>query len=322
MPQTDPVKTVRPHGIGDTGITTRRLAVYVGISVMAHALFLLACLWLVQFRMPYPVQEVVHVDLVSFFPGEPGGATTLESAGSPVTPSPDLKTPDAETAVSVSAVPAEPSAPEEPDPVRVLKPDVSLRSKPENLEELLAKKAEPASEPKPKPEAKPETKPKPAQPAPEKKPGPVPEKKKPDSEHQLAEAMKRLAKEVEEQNRASAASGTGTGPVTGSGDGAGTGRKGGTPLDFYKVVLQSSIQQNWVFNEMLAGLDQNLEVRILIKILKNGEIRDIIYETRSGNPYLDQSAKRAIQRANPLPSLPPGMTSYDVVVIFTPKGLR
>jgi TonB family protein len=87
-------------------------------------------------------------------------------------------------------------------------------------------------------------------------------------------------------------------------------------------VLQSSIQQNWVFNETLAGLDQNLEVRILIKILKNGEIRDIIYETRSGNPYLDQSAKRAIQRANPLPSLPPGMTSYDVVVIFTPKGLR
>jgi TonB family protein len=88
------------------------------------------------------------------------------------------------------------------------------------------------------------------------------------------------------------------------------------------MVLQSAIQQNWVFNEMLAGLDQNLEVRILIKILKNGEIRDISYETRSGNPYLDQSAKRAIQRANPLPALPKGMTSYDVVVIFTPKGLR
>jgi len=88
------------------------------------------------------------------------------------------------------------------------------------------------------------------------------------------------------------------------------------------MVLQSAIQQNWVFNEMLAGLDQNLEVRILIKILKNGEIRDISYETRSGNPYLDQSAKRAIQRANPLPALPKGMASYDVVVIFTPKGLR
>jgi TonB family protein len=65
-----------------------------------------------------------------------------------------------------------------------------------------------------------------------------------------------------------------------------------------------------------------MEVRILIKILKNGEIRDIIYETRSGNPYLDQSAKRAIQRANPLPALPSGMASYDVVVIFTPKGLK
>jgi len=132
--------------------------------------------------------------------------------------------------------------------------------------------------------------------------------------------MERLAKTVKKQDKS--VSGTGTGPVSGSGTGGGTGRKGGTPLDFYKMVLQSTIQQNWVFNEMLAGLDQNMEVRILIKILKNGEIRDIIYETRSGNPYLDQSAKRAIQRANPLPALPPGMASYDVVVIFTPKGLK
>ncbi|MCF8113985.1 MAG: TonB C-terminal domain-containing protein, partial [Desulfotignum sp.] len=100
------------------------------------------------------------------------------------------------------------------------------------------------------------------------------------------------------------------------------GKKGVTPIDLYKMVLQSAIQQNWVYNEMLAGMDQNLEVRVLIKILKTGEIRDIVYDTRSGNRYLDQSAKRAIQRANPLPPLPRGMASYDVVVIFNPKGLR
>ena len=88
------------------------------------------------------------------------------------------------------------------------------------------------------------------------------------------------------------------------------------------MVLGSQIEQNWVFNDTLARIDQNLEVRILIKILKSGEIRDIIYETRSGNQYLDESAKKAIKKTNPLPPLPPGMYSYDVVVIFTPKGLK
>jgi TonB family protein len=216
--------------------------------------------------------------------------------------------------------------PKEPEPVQVLKPDVSLKSKPKNLEELMAQtpepkpapeaKPKPKPDPKPKPEAKPESRPRP------KSAEPPPEKKEPDSQQQLAQAMERLAREVEAQDKVGSSSNTGTGPVAGSGSGAGDGRRGGTPLDLYKMILQSVIQQNWVFNEMLAGLDQNLEVRILIKILKNGEIRDIIYETRSGNPYLDQSARRAIQRANPLPALPKGMASYDVVVIFTPKGLR
>ncbi len=317
MAQTDRIRDIRPRGIGDTEITTRRLAVYVGISVIAHALFLWAGIWLVQFRVPHFALEAVHVDLVSFLPGEPGGPSIPESGNSPVAPPSSRSESPPEAAVPA---PAAPAAPEQPDPVRVLKPDISLKSKPGNLEELMAKKPEPSPEPKPEPKSKPDPKPKPADPAPEKKPETAPEKKPSDTRQQLAQAMERLAKTVEEQDRSSSASGTG--PVSGSGAGAGAGRKGGTPLDFYKMVLQSAIQQNWVFNEMLAGLDQNLEVRILIKILKNGEIRDIIYETRSGNPYLDQSAKRAIQRANPLPSLPPGMTSYDVVVIFTPKGLR
>lgn len=307
--------------LGRNGIGNRRLAVYVGISVCAHALFFLVSIWLVQFKVPYMTQEVVQVDLVSFAPGEPGGPFVPQPEKAPVSAPSSPPEPPVETAAVSSAVePAETPVPAEPEPVQVLKPDVSLKAKPKNLEELMAQTPEPKPEPKPQPT--PEPKPKPAVPPPEKKPEAVPEKKEPDSRQQLARAMERLARTVEEQDQSTSASGTGTGPVTGSGTGAGSGRKGGTPLDFYKMVLQSAIQQNWVFNEMLAGLDQNLEVRILIKILKNGEIRDISYETRSGNPYLDQSAKRAIQRANPLPALPKGMASYDVVVIFTPKGLR
>ncbi|MCF8076406.1 MAG: TonB family protein [Desulfotignum sp.] len=310
-----PIRDIRPRGFDTDEIRSRRLAVYLGISICVHVLFFLVSIWLVDFRMPYKTPEVVQVDLVSFAPGEPGGPAAPKNAPDPVS-LPDASLDNAaEPAVSESTDPPVETVPE-PEPVAVLKPDLSLKSKPDNLKELMAKKPEPKSEPEPKPEPKS----RPAEPAPENKPETPPEKKEPDSQQQLAQAMERLAKTVKEQDKT--VSGTGTGPVSGSGTGGGTGRKGGTPLDFYKMVLQSTIQQNWVFNEMLAGLDQNMEVRILIKILKNGEIRDIIYETRSGNPYLDQSAKRAIQRANPLPALPPGMASYDVVVIFTPKGLK
>lgn len=93
-------------------------------------------------------------------------------------------------------------------------------------------------------------------------------------------------------------------------------------IDLYNLVIGSAIEQNWIFNDILAKMDQDLEVRILIKILKSGEIRDIIYETKSGNRYLDESAKKAVKKANPLPRLPAGLHSYDVGLIFTPKGLQ
>ena len=95
-----------------------------------------------------------------------------------------------------------------------------------------------------------------------------------------------------------------------------------SPLTLYQMVIKSAIEQNWIFNDAMAGLDQDLEVRIFIKILKSGDIRDISFETRSGNTYLDESAKKAVQRANPLPELPKGMFSYELVLGFSPRGLK
>jgi colicin import membrane protein len=93
-------------------------------------------------------------------------------------------------------------------------------------------------------------------------------------------------------------------------------------IDLYNLELMYRIQQNWAFNERLAGADKDIQVRILIKILKNGDIRDIWFETRSGNRYLDESALKAIKKSSPLPQLPKGYQSYDVGLIFTPQGLR
>jgi colicin import membrane protein len=59
-----------------------------------------------------------------------------------------------------------------------------------------------------------------------------------------------------------------------------------------------------------------------IKILANGEIKEIRFEKRSGNRYLDESAYKALMKTNPLPPLPKGFKLYEVGLIFTPKGLK
>lgn len=93
-------------------------------------------------------------------------------------------------------------------------------------------------------------------------------------------------------------------------------------IDLYNVELMYRIQQNWAFNNILAGSDKNLEVRVIIKVLKDGKIKDVWVETRSGNRYLDDSALRAIKKSDPLPELPKGYSSYDIGLIFTPSGLK
>ncbi|OQY13064.1 MAG: hypothetical protein B6I31_01980 [Desulfobacteraceae bacterium 4572_19] len=93
-------------------------------------------------------------------------------------------------------------------------------------------------------------------------------------------------------------------------------------IKLYQMELSYHIQKNWAFSERLAGNQKGLNVNILIKIMANGEIYDIEYKKKSGNKYLDDSAYRAVVKSNPLPALPKGYSSYDVVLGFTPSGLR
>ncbi|SLM32942.1 conserved hypothetical protein [Desulfamplus magnetovallimortis] len=142
---------------------------------------------------------------------------------------------------------------------------------------------------------------------------------KPDkADDSLADALERVKKRVaDQQNQKQASSGSGGG-VSGAKGGTGSSQA----IDLYNLELMYRIRQNWVFNEKLAGKENNLEVRLVIKILRNGEIRDIWFETRSGNSYLDESALKAVKKSNPLSALPPGYSSYDVGLIFTPSGLQ
>jgi len=274
--------------------------VFFSVSLIVHALFFYGIIFFQKFRLPKPLPPVIQVDLVSFSE-EP---VTREAPGKKEIPEAVLK----EEGIPVTPVQQPP--PPKIKKIPIIKPDISLKTKPKNLKDLIAQQKKKKKESDKKKEKKPIVKPKPID------PDKTLEKKiENQNKSAIAEALSRLEKKVQGQGEKKPGEKNQTSSL-------GAGKKGYTPIDLYKVVLGSEIEQNWVFNDILARLNQNLEVRILIKILKSGEIRDIIYETRSGNHYLDESAKKAIKKTNPLPPLPSGMRSYDVVVIFTPKGLK
>jgi len=290
------------------------------VSFIVHSLFFMAIFFLYDFDFIKPVPRAIKVDLVSFVPGPAGGKADpgMAEIEDKASMEPD-KTPS--ESVSLSD-PVKKSASKDiktaPKPLSTLKPDISLKAKPKNLKELMA-----AREKKKKSSKKPVKK--------------LKSKPRVDPEKTLKKAREKLAKKVEDQNkkqisealnRLQAAVKTkgkkenNTMGPGGEGTGTGIGKQGYSPMDLYKISLKYAIEQNWVFNDVLAGMDHRLEVRVMIKILKSGEIRDIAFETRSGNRYLDESAKKAIKKASPLPQLPRGMKSWDVVVGFTPKGLK
>ena len=91
---------------------------------------------------------------------------------------------------------------------------------------------------------------------------------------------------------------------------------------YYNLIWQR-IRNVWVLPSGALQGRKDLETIIGIRIAKDGQIVDIQVEKKSGNPYLDESALRAIKKANPLPPLPPGMEvdKFDVGVRFTPSDL-
>ncbi|MEW5908582.1 MAG: TonB family protein [Thermodesulfobacteriota bacterium] len=133
--------------------------------------------------------------------------------------------------------------------------------------------------------------------------------------NELAKALDNLRQKVDTRDR---------NPGTGTGGGGEGGGKAPEQMDFYKVEIAYQIQKNWAFSEQLAGGRKDLSARLVIKILQNGNIQEVFFETKSGNDYFDDSAYKAIQKSNPLPPLPPGYLRpfYVVGLHFTPSGLN
>ncbi len=274
--------------------------VFFIVSILLHCIFFLGVIFFQEFKQSKPLPPVIQIDLVSFAP-EPLLEESTES---------EAKSQKDDVPVKKSTI-KNPEIKKKSRKIPTIKADISLKTKPKNLKELIAlkekktekkKEKKPVEKIEPKQEVDPDKVLKEAREQLEKQ---VEER----TQDRLAQALSRLQEKVKDQ-------GSKQNPIS-----TGYGKKG-TPKDIYNQIIKFAFQKNWVFNDTLARMDQKLEVRILLKILKSGEIRDIIYETRSDNRYLDESAKKAIKKANPLPPLPAGMHSYDLLIGFSPKGLK
>ncbi|MBW2036933.1 MAG: TonB family protein [Deltaproteobacteria bacterium] len=95
-------------------------------------------------------------------------------------------------------------------------------------------------------------------------------------------------------------------------------------LDIYNAEIWHKIQKNWAFSEEIAQHRFDLEAVIIAKIMRDGKIRDIWFEKRSGSKYFDESALNAVKKSDPLPPLPEGFLGpyYEVGFRFNLSELQ
>lgn len=144
----------------------------------------------------------------------------------------------------------------------------------------------------------------------------------------VSEALSRLQQQVKEDEKSGRKPKVDGQTAQGSlavGDGSASGRKRAELIDIYHVEVAYQIQKQWAFPDQLAGASvDNLEARLYFKVYPDGELRDITWDTRSGNTYLDDSAYKAIVKASPVSPHPKGIIEPYVIigVRFGPKGLK
>jgi colicin import membrane protein len=295
---------------------SRSRALYFGISLVIHLIFIGSLVFIPQ-AAPRPRLGLgaINVSLVSI-PGPPAAAPAEQKNAAPATkPTAEPVVVPKKEAEQVRQAPVVETAPPKPLPVVPAPPKtVSLAPK--------------ASKPKSKKSLK---------------------KKTIDRQKMIDQAVTRVEKKVEEsrsdsvkqainrlkkkvaQTEAAApeprAATGGTSGAAGAGVPGGTGSGGKRALeitDLYKIEVAFQVERHWAFSQQLAGDDRALQASLVFKVLPSGEITDIRFTQKSGNPYLDDSAFKAIVKANPVSPHPEGLRLPYVTVAlrFTPEGMR
>jgi colicin import membrane protein len=288
----------------------------LAVSAMLHLLVMAAVIWMPNLTpdrgRPLSVIDVTMVSLKDAAPGAPGPPT----ASAPPAPAPKPAPP----------APAEPAPQPAPPPPKPAPPEAEVSIAP----------------PKPAPKV-PEPKPQKAEPAP-KAPPEVKKSLKRETyrpSSAVAKAISELEQKVDSDRPAAVDAAidrlrSGDGPQAAidrlrARVGAGTGTEGGGgggggslgPEDIYRLEVAYAVNKNWVFSESLAGGRGELVAEVAFSVLPDGRIKDLWFDRKSGNSYLDESARRAIMKSEPLPPHPKGVRRPHITVglRFTPRGI-
>jgi colicin import membrane protein len=135
------------------------------------------------------------------------------------------------------------------------------------------------------------------------------------SEAAARAAVRGVGERVAHRIEAPAPARSGASGAAGGGGAQGTVRLSPELRDYFRR-LEESVRSSWVLPEALARDAAKLVVELRIVIEKDGRVSAERIERGSGNPYFDDSVRRAIRKASPLP-VPPeqlrgGEDHYEV----------
>jgi TonB family protein len=90
--------------------------------------------------------------------------------------------------------------------------------------------------------------------------------------------------------------------------------------DLYYSFVWAKIKGAWTIPENLLKEMVDLETIIVVIIDRDGKIQKFWFEKKSGNALYDQSAMRAIKKAEPLPPIPQELSedTLEIGIRFFP----
>jgi colicin import membrane protein len=289
------------------GAESQSMGLYFGISLAIHLIFIGSVVfWPASAPKPRFSPGSINVSLVSL-PGPPSAAPAAVSrpaAKTVAAPKKEVKTAPIEEVVAIAPPKALPE-------IKKPKKTVSLKPKPKKIKPKKSLKKKTQDRQKMIDHALTNVK----------------KKVKKSETDSVSQALDRLKKKVEQTESSRTQAGSAGQATAGAGTGGAAGSGGLRRLeivDIYKIEVAYQVERNWAFSQQLAGDGQTLQASLVFKVMPDGEITDIRFTERSGNAYLDESAYRAIVKANPVSPHPTGIrTPYVTLgVRFTPEGIK
>lgn len=128
-------------------------------------------------------------------------------------------------------------------------------------------------------------------------------------------ALAEIARNLETQPNKTRPSGGATAPTGVRGN-----LEAGRALELYRAQVAHKVQQNWTY---VGGGNTGGSVIVAFRITRIGRVQRLVVQQSSGDSHVDESARRAILKAEPFSPIPEAVSDTEVVVRlrFTDKGV-